>query len=502
MWLTLISLATLSLIELAGCITYFRRALIVSMPVLCLLLLASSVSLISTHPSLWTVVLVFLMLYRVFNLLRLGRGSRSPGYVYESYRRAAIWLIAGQVACFLIGLVGTRDVPPVPGLYLMGACLFALSVAQLSTLRRHLRSMQIQSLENNTSQRDLPTVSVLVPARNETEDLEACLKSLIASTYPKLEIIVLDDCSQTSRTPEIIRSFAHEGVQFIAGEVPPTNWLAKNFAYQQLVDNSNGDILLFCGVDIRLSASSIRSSVELLLARHKKMLSIVPMNASPPHHRDSVWSVQTMRYAWELVLPRRLTHRPPVLSSCWLAQREALSAAGGFDAVRRAVEPERYFARSIATRSDGYSFLLADERLPITSHKKLGDQKDTFIRCRYPQLHKRIELVAALSLIEISLLLGPLVFIIFSIIDSAIGLAALAALIVIAQAAWKHQLSRLTYRPRPASRPIFDTVVILGDLLLLQYSMWKYEFDSVEWKGRNICIPVMRVIPRLPRVDL
>jgi len=40
--------------------------------------------------------------------------------------------------------------------------------------------------------------------------------------------------------------------------------------------------------------------------------------------------------------------------------------------------------------------------------------------------------------------------------------------------------------------------MILTDVALLHYSMWKYEFSIVEWKGRNVCIPAMHVVPRLP----
>jgi hypothetical protein len=41
-------------------------------------------------------------------------------------------------------------------------------------------------------------------------------------------------------------------------------------------------------------------------------------------------------------------------------------------------------------------------------------------------------------------------------------------------------------------------LAVLTDVILLHYSMYKYEFSTVDWRGRNICIPVMHVIPRLP----
>src|SRR5258708_588468 len=50
-----------------------------------------------------------------------------------------------------------------------------------------------------------PSVSVLVPARNEALRIRACLESLISQNYPSLEIVVLDDESQYA-TAELVRS--------------------------------------------------------------------------------------------------------------------------------------------------------------------------------------------------------------------------------------------------------------------------------------------------------
>jgi len=49
--------------------------------------------------------------------------------------------------------------------------------------------------------REKPLVSVLVPARNEEHNIQKCLRSLFAQDYPRLEILVWDDCS-TDRTRE------------------------------------------------------------------------------------------------------------------------------------------------------------------------------------------------------------------------------------------------------------------------------------------------------------
>ena len=54
--------------------------------------------------------------------------------------------------------------------------------------------------------RSRPSVSVIVPARNEEACLGACLQSLAAQAGVELEIIVVDDGS-TDRTRDIAQSF-------------------------------------------------------------------------------------------------------------------------------------------------------------------------------------------------------------------------------------------------------------------------------------------------------
>src|SRR5262245_52212283 len=56
---------------------------------------------------------------------------------------------------------------------------------------------------------DAPLISVIVPARNEAANIERCVRSLLAQSYPDLEIIAIDDGS-TDATPAILARLAAE----------------------------------------------------------------------------------------------------------------------------------------------------------------------------------------------------------------------------------------------------------------------------------------------------
>ena len=74
------------------------------------------------------------------------------------------------------------------------------------------------------------------------------LHRVIASTYPKLEIIVLDDLS-ADKTPALIKAFAQDGVRFIEGGPVPKDWLGKNHALDTLLRQASGTYVLFLDVE-------------------------------------------------------------------------------------------------------------------------------------------------------------------------------------------------------------------------------------------------------------
>jgi glycosyltransferase involved in cell wall biosynthesis len=62
-----------------------------------------------------------------------------------------------------------------------------------------------------------PLVSILIPAYNAEKWIEYTVRSAIAQTWPRKEIIVVNDGS-TDDTAELVRQFASQGVVFVSRE--------------------------------------------------------------------------------------------------------------------------------------------------------------------------------------------------------------------------------------------------------------------------------------------
>lgn len=440
------------------------------------------------------VIVTVVILFRLLNLLRIIEARMHQRYLKRVVKRSALVFMSLHFIASLIVVGGVN--PSWRSVVLPLAVIqFVVSLFIANFTARNIIATKYHPSKHHRTDKQLPTVTVALPARNETADLASCLESIIGSKYPKLEILVLDDCSR-DRTPEIIKDFAHDGVRFIKGKKPSNTWLAKNAAYQRLFEEASGELVLFCGVDVRFSSNSIKNLVAATMQQNKSMVSVMPLRVGGGV-RTSL--VQPMRYWWELALPRRLFNRPPVLSTCWLIKRDELKNLGGFRAVSRSILPEGFFARELV-KSKKYSFVRAGDHLDIRTIKGVEEQITTTVRTNYPHLRRRPENVFALSLFQIFMLLGPFALAISGFwigFGSSQLLAVLAATILVLV---NYTILAIS-NPANSIIALFNLPLMLLTELIMQYlSMFRYEFSVVDWKGRNICIPTMHAVSKLPKL--
>ncbi len=443
---------------------------------------------------LGTAIVAVVAVFRIIGGLRVIVGRIKEVRLGPASRRTTLFLVLYQIVALILWRTGVvLELEPWAVINTLAAVSFLAGIVIILSSRRNLSRTKIRPSDKYVDDSELPTVSVCIPARNETIDLPACLELVLKSDYPKLEVLVLDDCSQ-DRTSEIIKGFAQKGVRFIRGEEPKNGWLAKNQAYQALAEAASGELLMFIGVDARLERGAIRALVGTISARNKSMISILPRGLQTS---GADVLVQPMRYWWELALPRRLFNRPPVLSTTWMITRQALFRLGEFKAARGSVLPEAYFARQLA-RTDEYSFMRASGKLAISSAKSFADQWETAVRMRYPEARQRPENVIIGALAQLLLLGLPLgifltgFFVPLGYLWLVGGTNALMLFYV------HYQISKAWGVSDNALPVVLLPVSLILELVNLHVSMYKYEFSEVVWKERNICIPVMQRYPKLP----
>ena len=451
-----------------------------------LVILADILLAISYFNHLWFLTIEVISVYELFSIYRSVFSKLQTDHLQRSSLFTTLRLLILALILFAIEVVFNNSAYLTHhgwGIFAIGQLIVAIVLLK-STIRHNLITKKIK-LTTELVGSKVPTLTVAIPARNETESLNECLTSLIETNYPKLEILVLDDQSNVRRTPEIIRSFAHNGVIFVAGSEPPRGWLAKNWGYQRLLEAANGEMILFCGADCRFDIDSLRYLVSLMVNRDKTMVSIVPLNVMQAKMSQRLF--QPLRYAWEICLPRRMVSRPPVLSTCWIINKKSLNHLGGFKSIKNRMSPESYFASKVI-KYDGYSFMRYDG---VVSDKTNKDQLETAIRVRYPQLRRQPEFVALVTLTELTIIFGLLGLFVFGLENTNWLIFAISLISIFLYGVVFMMIGKITYRKRSVLSFISWPVEIFLDIWLVNLSMWKYEFGSVYWKGRSITTQVM-----------
>ncbi len=201
--------------------------------------------------------------------------------------------------------------------------LFAVGCLTGACLLRHLP----HGPETTGVQR--PAVSIIIPARDEEQNLPALLESLNAQTPPPEEIIVVDDAS-TDRTAEIARA---AGARVIESAPLPDGWRGKAWACQQGADAAENDSLIFMDADTRFDPGGLQCVCNAF-ADHRGALSLAAFQTlEKPFEQLSAFFVWVMSAASELFGP------------FLMVSKEDYLRVGGHEAVKKQVLENVYLAQ-------------------------------------------------------------------------------------------------------------------------------------------------------------
>lgn len=127
-----------------------------------------------------------------------------------------------------------------------------------------------------------PSVSIIIPARNEERNIEEALTSVLHLDYPNYELIVLNDRSE-DRTGEILNTLTtrYPQLKVVHINALPEGWLGKNHALYQGVQAATGDLLLFTDADIVMEPSTLKRAVLYFEAHPLDHLALWPEITSP-----------------------------------------------------------------------------------------------------------------------------------------------------------------------------------------------------------------------------
>ena len=171
-------------------------------------------------------------------------------------------------------------------------------------------------------------VSVIIPARNEENNLPVLLRSLREQTVKPYEVIVVDDFS-SDRTAEIAREL---GAAVIANPELPEGWTGKCWAVWNGYLRSTGAVLVFLDSDVRLAPRALE---RLLKTRERSggVISVVPY-----HHTEKFYErfslLTYLMGIFAFTSPFERKEARSLYGSCIVATRDDYEKINGHDGIR------------------------------------------------------------------------------------------------------------------------------------------------------------------------
>jgi glycosyltransferase involved in cell wall biosynthesis len=225
-------------------------------------------------------------------------------------------------------------------------------VVELLRSEKHLLDLGARGYQ----ERDWPSITIVVAARNEEESIEKATQSLLQQEYPKYELIVVNDRS-TDRTGEILGNLqqSHSELNSITIEELPTGWLGKCNALHQGAKAATGDWLLFTDADVSMRPDTLKVTIDYALAENADHVTMAPQCEMPSWLLRAF--VATFAFFFKLHVkpaqisnPRSKSHVG--IGAFNLVRRDVYLAIGGHEPIR--LRPDDDLKLGKLLKSKGY----------------------------------------------------------------------------------------------------------------------------------------------------
>lgn len=177
-------------------------------------------------------------------------------------------------------------------------------------------------------------VSVLIPARNEEQNIRATLEAVLANQDCEFEVIVLDDHS-TDHTAAVVSEFAQRDARVRLESAPPlpAGWCGKQHACHVLGQLARYPLLVFIDADVRLAPDALARMAEFMQRSEVALASGVPRQELGTFSERLL--IPLIHFILLGFLPMQLMRRdkrPALSAGCgqlFIARRNAYHQCGG-----------------------------------------------------------------------------------------------------------------------------------------------------------------------------
>jgi len=271
-----------------------------------------------------------------------------------------------------------------------------------------------------------PSISAVIPARDEAECIGETVASLLRQDYPgAFDVIVVDDQSRDG-TAQIAQKAAEtigagHRLTVLPGQSLPGGWTGKLWAQHQGVEFANAkpeppDLILFTDADIVYTADVLTSLVGRAQAGSYGLTSLM-VKLRCKSFAERLF-IPAFIFFFQMLYPFAWANNPrrstaAAAGGCMLVRREVLNNAGGMASIRTALIDDCALAKIL--KAHGPIWIgLTDRVRSIRAYPSIGDIRSMVSRTAYAQLRYSPLLLAGTVLGLVVTYLAPVALTLFA----------------------------------------------------------------------------------------
>jgi len=323
----------------------------------------------------------------------------------------------------------------------------------------------------------LETVGVIVPMRNEAENVEGLVATL-AAQEGSFHFYLLDDNSE-DQTFELLHRFTDGDSRFtvLKGAALDDKWIGKTWALQQLYEASQEEVLVSLDADVRLSNDALNKAVTTLHGARLDFVSPYPRQIAQSFAERLIQPL--LQWSWMSTVLLRGAEKFPMQSTVicngqFLAMKgSSLKAIGGFESVAHKVLDDIELGRSFVAAGFRGSVIDGSEISSTRMYSSFAEIKSGYGKSLHTAFGSIVgSIFAALFIAATGIL--PLLY---SLDGNLLAIAALLAIIgtrFVSAAASSTRLRDSILHPLSSALFIY-----------LLYFSWRNR-GKTQWKGRTL----------------
>jgi cellulose synthase/poly-beta-1,6-N-acetylglucosamine synthase-like glycosyltransferase len=321
------------------------------------------------------------------------------------------------------------------------------------------------------------SIGVIVPMRNEAENVEGLVATL-AAQEGSFHFYLLDDNSE-DQTFELLQRFTTADSRFtvIKGAVLKDKWIGKTWALQQLFDASNEEILVSIDADVRLSNAAINKAVTSLNNARLDFVSPYPRQIAQSFAERLIQPL--LQWSWLTTVPLRYAESSGQKSMAvangqfFVVRRSALAAIGGYQSVKHAVIDDVFLARELVKSGSSGTVMNGSDIAETHMYASWSEIKAGYGKSLNQAFGSIVGAVFVVAFL-IATCIAPLLL---GLLGNPYGWLGFAAIV------GTRMLSAIKSRGRVLDS-VLHPISVLALVYLIVYSYLRR--GSIQWKGRTV----------------